>query len=1382
MKFSQSFEVSPPPRNSPRVKIAGAGDADRVPKERPMSRRSTRPSRARLRSACLAAACLLWAGTLLAQPTVNGLFHGDGDNAVYNPYATSENGSVLYSYLDASTSILYVALVVDHSVNDLVCAPETASHDAYMKSADWCTGGPDGCQNAKRRSCKKASDSEFAAFTLECEPGSTTNAWSWMQALGCPPTPTTSPTWISGTACGGASGGGEPPGIVMSTSWVENVNAYLDAAMDEEWNLTGNSTNLNDWKSPFVASSPNDVTLVPGYPTYSGTADLDGGGAGPVEWEWSMVYEWSVPLGPGGADCANEAIFFIAGQSHHSPGKGGDEDDTFDPPPDPFSDWGDLPDSYSTTSGAGGPLHYITVDGPRIGSDIQAETNGQPTNDATGDGAEEDGVSANVTSDWTEGSSQSFEVEVSNAPGGAVLGVWIDWNGDNVFTADEFITMSVVNGTNTLTVTVALGSGFDWSTDDLYTRFRIFSSGAAAPGGSLDAADFGGTATDGEVEDHVFEAGSLPVTLNAFTTEGAAGGELTVRWQTASETENVAFEVRGLVDGTWRSLSELIPSASTNSGLAQSYEVRVETLPGLTAVELVDFDSRGRQERFGAFRVGEAYGEFQPVRTIDWSGPRRERDDRLRERGFEDTARGAAVLRPDRAGAWPDAARWKRVRAGAPLAGLAGERQGGSTTKVAAAAGTNGTPTSGIEVAAGASTHVAVTEAGIQVVTYESLRDGGLDLAGVPAKDVAVTWRGEPVARWIDGGTKMGPGSAIEFIGRPPAGDDALYVDASLYQVSVDPSRARTAGFAGQGKAKKLSDSYARDVGSDRPLRYDRQSPTGDPWLERTVLVRGSATVTLDLPIAGPVAEGPGQVVVGLGSMTDLPDLRDAGGAAIPEHNVEVWFRGPTTDFVQVATSSISGQRDWRIEAPVPAGWLAAGVHQIQLRFSTQYLFSFVAIDRYGVSYPSPYRGPSLDFAPDPWADGYRVEGFAGSAIAVYAEGPDGALTRVEPRVVASGSGHAAEIRQLAAERVWVSETPRSPAVFTTEAPGDLLGGTADLLVLADSSFVGTPALDEYLAQKAGFDPLVVDVEDVYNAYGFGMALPSAITDFLRARDAVSPLTHVQLVGTDCYDRLNYVSSCVSFIPLPTARVGLSWFTPSQNRLVDLDGDGIGDKAVAQFSVRDASELATIVGKGEAWDASGLSAADSALLISEETDGVHSFSSQIERLESRLGWSDTEVIDLADHPSIQTARDAMKASLAAGRTLTVFSGHSSPTIWSVRSLLTPAVAAALTNHGKPTLMVPLACETTYDISPNANLLGHQLLFAGDHGALAISGAVALSGLDTNELMANHVLDGLKAGHTLGEAVQNGRSALGRVYQELQDNWITQGDVTLRLAP
>ena len=1294
--------------------------------------------------------------TASAQPTVNGLFFGDGDNTLYNPYSTSVGGSVLYSYLDAGTTTLYVALVVNHAVNDMVCSPK--DNKAYTGSAGW--GG--------HRSCKRASDSEFATFSLECAPNSA-NAWTWQQALGCAQNlADPNSNWVSNSTCGPSSPAADwPPGVEANStsSWVANVNTYQNAATPRGWNLYAFGTGLDGgWKSPFLASAPNDVTQVPGYPTYSGSN---------YQWEWSMVYEWAVDLGPGGADCGGEAIFFLSGVSHHSPPKSGAENDPFNPPPSGsiFSDWGDNPDSYATTNAAGGARHHITVTGPYLGSQLQSEADGSPTADASGDGSEEDGVTANVTGNWTAGSTQSIDVVVSNADSGAVLAGWFDWNGDGDFDdAGEYFTWNVTTGTDTLSLTV--GSGFSWDTDDLYTRFRIFSSGAAAPDGSLTQADFAGTATDGEVEDYHFEIGALPVTLNAFSSESARGGMTTVRWQTASETDNVGFEIWGLVAGEWQPLTELIPSHTLSSGLPQTYETEFQAPPGLAAIELVDYDSRGRQERFGRFAVDRAYGELQPVRAIDWDGPRGERDERLGERGFADLAKAKGT----------PAARWKKVRSGEPVRGAAA-RQPLALSIATPAVGRLGhlTAAASVEVASAALTHVAVTESGIQRVTYEALRDGGLDLAGVHAKDVAVTWRGAPVARWIDGGNKLGPGSAIEFVGHPPQGDDALYVDAALYQVSVDRSRAREAQSLGQGKAKNVSSSYLRTSRVDRQLLYRSQSPTGDPWVQSNPLVRpGNGTVvTLDLPVDGPVADGSGRLTVGLGTISDLPDQRSASGAFVPEHNVEVWLRDPGGNATRVADGSAFGQSDWTIEAALPPGTLSTGLHKVELRFTTSYFFSLVVIDDYAVAYRTPYRGPSLDFAPDDSASGYRIEGLTGADPAAYAEGADGSLTRLAPRSQPAGGGWAAELRAVDAAHYWVSEAPHAPQVFTTAAPSpDLWAGPADLVVVAESSFIGTTALDDYLAQHADLSPIVVDVEDVYNAVGFGMATPSAITDYLAARDAVHPFSHVQLVGSDCYDRLGHVSQCISFIPLPTAPVGVNLFTPSQNRLVDLDGDGVGDKAVGQFSVRSESELATIVAKGDAWRSSGLSAERSALFVAEETDGQNSFSSQVSRLDGLLGWSGAEVLDLAGHPQIQTARDAFRQSLEEGRALTLFSGHSSPTVWAFRALLTTGTAAALSNQGKPTLMVPLACETTYDVSPSANVLGHQLLYAGDQGAVAISGAVALSSLAENELMANHVLGGLDAGLTLGEAVQQGREALGSSRQELLDNWLTQGDAAL----
>lgn len=1108
-----------------------------------------------------------------------------------------------------------------------------------------------------------------------------------------------------------------------------------------------------------------------------------------------MVYEWSIPLGPSGADCAGNLLYVVTGLSHHSPLKeelglppaicGDPENDCFPDDgstPDPLSDYGDLPDGYGTTAAAGGPFHNIKVSGPYLGQAVVFEVDGQPTPDATGDGDEEDGITAVLDSDWTAGSTQTIDVVVGNAPTGALLGAWFDWNSDgDLDGAGEFFSWTVSEGTNSLPITV--GSGFDWFNDTLHARFRLFSSDATAPGGSLDQTDSIGEATDGEVEDYVWDNGTLPVTLSAFSSTGETGGEMTFRWQTASETDNIGFELWGRVGGSWQILGDFVESRNTNSRLPHDYEIVVETPPSLTQVQLVDFNSRGVIERYGPFRPGAGYGELQPARRIDWTEARLERVQRLQARGFDRIDQGT-----ERSDTWKHTAGVDRPDS---------NPRGSNVHEVRLATTQTGEPgltKDSIAIDETRMTHVAVTEPGVQRVTYDALRDGGLDLAGELGPEIAVSFRGSPVARWIAGPSVFGPGSAIEFIGSPPVGEDALYIGANHYQVSVDRELVAEADEVAFGGIPRVSPKYSKSVTVDRPLMHHSQSPTGDPWVERTVLARSGApaTVTLEVDVDDEVLDGKHRLELVLGTITDLPDATGVGGSVVPEHNVEVWFSGPGSGFEPIATSSTSGQRKWSIEADLPDGALDSGLNRIQLRFSTEYIFSLIVIDSYGLRFETPYRGPALDFAPDPRAQGYRVDGFTHPDVVAYSQMGADSLTRHHVSLIQSQNGFVAGFRQQPAigsgrsdgtaadGRFWVTGAPHHPAVFTTEASGELLSGPADLVVIAESSFVGTPALDDYLEDKSRFNPVVVDVEDIYNAVGYGMALPGAITDYLAARREIHPFGHVQLVGADCYDRRNYISNCVSFIPLPTAAVGPTRFSPSHNRLADLDRDGVADVAVGQFSVRTEDELRTIVDKGWRWRSSGLSSENSALLIAEESDGAHDFLAQVHRVGNQLQASDEEILDLSEHPDILTAREALRASLDTGRTVTVFSGHSSAVQWAYRGLMTSSTVAGLTNVDHPTLMLPLACETSYDSSPSANVLGHQLLYAGGQGALAISGAVSLSNLDDNERMAGHILAGLKTGLTLGEAVQAGREALGTTHQVLQDNWLTQGDATLKL--
>lgn len=179
---------------------------------------------------------------------------------------------------------------------------------------------------------------------------------------------------------------------------------------------------------------------------------------------------------------------------------------------DPTLDFGDAPDTYGTDNVANnssngsdlvGATHTVT-NGIHLGAIApDAETNAVAPLDATGDGAQDDGV---TLSSITQGSTISLPVQVT---GNGALNAWIDWNGNGVFDAGEQIATNAVDGgtgdtdgSADGTITLSITAPANASSGTTYARFRFSSE-----------TDLGatGSATDGEVEDYALAIATAPI-------------------------------------------------------------------------------------------------------------------------------------------------------------------------------------------------------------------------------------------------------------------------------------------------------------------------------------------------------------------------------------------------------------------------------------------------------------------------------------------------------------------------------------------------------------------------------------------------------------------------------------------------------------------------------------------------------------------------------------------------------------------------------------------------------------------------------------------------------------------------------------------------------
>jgi len=164
----------------------------------------------------------------------------------------------------------------------------------------------------------------------------------------------------------------------------------------------------------------------------------------------------------------------------------------------------------------GEALHDI-VSGLQLGAAIDADGAPIGNADATGDGADDDGVTFPLL---TQGQAATIPVSVTQAGANdGYLQAWIDWNGDGDFAdAGEQIAtdlQSATAGASTINVPVTVPSGA--TTNQTFARFRWSTTQG------LDATT---AAPDGEVEDYALtiEAAGIDLTGTVFFDTGAGPG------------------------------------------------------------------------------------------------------------------------------------------------------------------------------------------------------------------------------------------------------------------------------------------------------------------------------------------------------------------------------------------------------------------------------------------------------------------------------------------------------------------------------------------------------------------------------------------------------------------------------------------------------------------------------------------------------------------------------------------------------------------------------------------------------------------------------------------------------------------------------------------
>ncbi len=217
-------------------------------------------------------------------------------------------------------------------------------------------------------------------------------------------------------------------------------------------------------------------------------------------------------------------------------------------------DYGDLPDTgtgtstgnYQTLNSDSGPSHTATATTLRLGATVDTEIDGQPNSTATGDGADEDGISSMPV--FNRGQAYTIPVSVFNNTGGtARIFGFIDWNNDGDF-ADSGETLTAVAVSSSASQQTINITGTTPGTAVIGTygaRFRL------ATATTLTST---GTTGNGEVEDYIV-TGACPTIAITPTTLPA-----TTQYSSYNQT---LISTNGTAPYTWTIASGSLPGGVT---------------------------------------------------------------------------------------------------------------------------------------------------------------------------------------------------------------------------------------------------------------------------------------------------------------------------------------------------------------------------------------------------------------------------------------------------------------------------------------------------------------------------------------------------------------------------------------------------------------------------------------------------------------------------------------------------------------------------------------------------------------------------------------------------------------------------------------------------
>ncbi|MCU0242851.1 MAG: C25 family cysteine peptidase, partial [Vicinamibacteria bacterium] len=260
----------------------------------------------------------------------------------------------------------------------------------------------------------------------------------------------------------------------------------------------------------------------------------------------------------------------------------------------------------------------------------------------------------------------------------------------------------------------------------------------------------------------------------------------------------------------------------------------------------------------------------------------------------------------------------------------------------------------------------------------------------------------------------------------------------------------------------------------------------------------------------------------------------------------------------------------------------------------------------------------------------------------------------------------------------------------------------------------------------------VVDIEDVYDTFSYGISSPYALRSFLAYahKNWTTAPRYVLLAGDGSYDYKNLTGQGDNLIPpmMVTTPQGLY---PSDTWFADVAGGPAPEIAIGRLPAADVTELDQMIGKIQKREGALASEwANRLMLLADNADKAGAFPDDSNRIANMAPPSFPVEKVYLSHLGLDAARARLISGINNGTGLINYFGHAGYDVYADEGLLTNADIAAFVNDTTPVVMSTMTCVAGHFALPGYPSINELMVRKASGGAVAIWGP---TGLSVNEL-------------------------------------------------